>query len=819
MRVLKFGGSSVANAENIETVVKIVSDELQKSDCAVVLSAMRGVTDLLIEAGKLAEAGDEGFRVKLSEIERLHSEAINDLIPTEKRGGIENFLKKRIHEIENICESVFLLKELSPRTLDLIVGFGEVLSTAVISAKFNVLGIHNVLTDAGKLVKTDSNHGFAAVDFQKTNNNISNFFDNSNSRLYLIPGFIASDENNRPTTLGRGGSDYTAAVFASALNASALEIWTDVSGIMSADPGIVRNTKTISNISYREAMELSHFGAKIIYPPTIQPVMAKNIPVYVKNTFAPQEPGTLVETDNPNKDNVIRGITSIDGISVLNLEGSGMVGIPGFSKRLFGALSNAKINVILITQSSSEHSICAAVIEKDGELAKKVVDEEFQYEILSGTVEPLRIETGFSCLALVGDNMKSHTGIAGRMFATLGHNGINIHAIAQGSSERNISAIIASKDVHKAVNSLHEAFFSGDKKQINLYVTGVGTVGRRLLGQLHKQKGYLSERLNLNLRVVALANSREVVFNEEGVDLSDWESELSGSAFERSHKSTAEEIVGLITRENLRNSIFVDVTASEDVVSLYARLLTESVSVVACNKIAASGEYRKYKDLKELATEYNTDFLFETNVGAGLPIIGTLNDLTQSGDRINRIEAVLSGTLNFVFNHYDTSKSFAEVVRQAQAEGYTEPDPRLDLNGSDVARKILILARESGYELEMSDVQINGFLPESCLVGSVEDFYAELEKQEEFFKALYEDAANKGLKLKYLASFAEGNAHVGLEAIDEMHNFANLSGKDNAVLFYTDRYSDFPLIVKGAGAGADVTAAGVFADIIRVSRR
>ncbi len=819
MRVLKFGGSSVANAENIETVVKIVSDELQKSECAVVLSAMRGVTDLLIEAGKLAEAGDEGFRVKLSEIERLHSETINDLIPAEKRGGIENFLKKRIHEIENICESVFLLKELSPRTLDLIVGFGEVLSTAVISAKFNVLGIHNVLTDAGKLVKTDSNHGFAAVDFQKTNNNISNFFDNSNSRLYLIPGFIASDENNRPTTLGRGGSDYTAAVFASALNASALEIWTDVSGIMSADPSIVRNTKTISNISYREAMELSHFGAKIIYPPTIQPVMAKNIPVYVKNTFAPNEPGTLVETDNPNKDNVIRGITSIDGISVLNLEGSGMVGIPGFSKRLFGALSNAKINVILITQSSSEHSICAAVIEKDGELAKKVVDEEFQYEILSGTVEPLRIETGFSCLALVGDNMKSHTGIAGRMFATLGHNGINIHAIAQGSSERNISAIIASKDVHKAVNSLHEAFFSGDKKQINLYVTGVGTVGRRLLGQLHKQKGYLSERLNLNLRVVALANSREVVFNEEGVDLSDWESELRGSTFERSHKSTAEEIVGLITRENLRNSIFVDVTASEDVVSLYARLLTESVSVVACNKIAASGEYRKYKDLKELATEYNTDFLFETNVGAGLPIIGTLNDLTQSGDRINRIEAVLSGTLNFVFNHYDTSKSFAEVVRQAQAEGFTEPDPRLDLNGSDVARKILILARESGYELEMSDVQINGFLPESCLDGSVEDFYAELEKEEEFFKALYEDAANKGLKLKYLASFAEGNAHVGLEAIDELHNFANLSGKDNAVLFYTDRYSDFPLIVKGAGAGADVTAAGVFADIIRASRR
>jgi aspartokinase/homoserine dehydrogenase 1 len=819
MKVLKFGGSSVANAENIEKVINIISDSIKESACAVVLSAMQSVTDLLIETGKLAENGDEDFRVKLTEIEEIHIEAIRNLISLEERNEILSVVKKRIHELENICESVFMLKELSPRTLDLIVGFGEILSTSIVSAKFDSLGIENILTDSGRLIKTDSNHGFAAVDFQKTNENISDFFNQNKVKLYIIPGFIASDENGRPTTLGRGGSDYTAAIFASALNAEVLEIWTDVSGMMSADPNIVSKARSISHISYREAMELSHFGAKIIYPPTIQPVMTKNIPVFVKNTFAPEDIGTLIEPENQSKENIIRGISSINNISVLSLEGSGMVGIPGFSKRLFDALSRAKINVILITQSSSEHSICVAVTEGNSQLAKEVVDEEFRYEINAGIVEPLKVETGFSCLALVGDNMKYHTGISGKMFATLGNNGINIHAIAQGSSERNISAIISSKDVHKAVNSLHEAFFSDGKKQINLFITGVGTVGKKLLEQLHKQQEYLSEKMNLNVRVVALANSKNVVFDSEGIDLEDWQKNLNGSTNVSGNIDTSKEIANLIIRENLRNSIFVDMTASEDVIKIYPILLSESVSIVACNKIAASGEFKNYQTLKNLATEYNTNFLFETNVGAGLPIIGTLNDLMRSGDKINRIEAVLSGTLNFVFNHYDATKTFAEVVRQAQNEGYTEPDPRLDLNGSDVARKIIILARESGFRLEMADVKNKGFLPESCLKGSVEDFYTELEKHEDYFKELHENAANKGLKLKYLASFSDGKASVGLETIGEKHNFANLSGKDNAVLFYTDRYADFPLIIKGAGAGADVTAAGVFADIIRASRR
>jgi aspartokinase/homoserine dehydrogenase 1 len=579
-------------------------------------------------------------------------------------------------------------------------------------------------------------------------------------------------------------------------------------------------------------MELSHFGAKVIYPPTIQPVMAKKIPVLVKNTFAPEEFGTLIEAENreDGKD-IIRGITSIDKISVLNLEGSGMVGIPGFSKRFFDALARAQINVILITQSSSEHSICVAIEEKFGSLAKEVVDREFEYEIAVGKIEPLRVENGFSILALVGDNMKSHTGISGKMFGSLGSQGINIHAIAQGSSERNISAIIESKDVRKAVNTLHEEFFSDGKRQINLFIVGVGTVGSRLLEQLKQQSDYLSENMRLNTRVVGLANSRKMILDEEGIDLNDWQAQLSeaGGLTAASKDFRADDLIAngtpalqsladLIIEKNLRNSIFVDITASAEVVEIYPKLLQKSISVIACNKIAASSEYENYRKLKDLAGEYNSNFLFETNVGAGLPIINTLNDLTRSGDKINRIEAVLSGTLNFVFNNYDGSRSFSSVVRQAQDEGYTEPDPRLDLSGTDVARKILILAREAGYHLEMSDIENKGFLPESCLAGSVEDFYYEMEKHESYFRELLENAKSRNLILKYIASFNNGNASVGLQSIDAAHNFANLSGKDNAVLFYTNRYADLPLVVKGAGAGADVTAAGVFADIIRAAR-
>ncbi len=813
MKVLKFGGSSVGSAETIEKVIEIIRDSSEAERCAVVLSAMQGITDALIEAGKTAERGDDGYIALLSSIADGHIKTIEKLFDGGADPAILEFVETTAKELEDLCEGVRLVRELSPRTLDRMVSFGEIVSSRIVSAKLTEMGIANEWTDSRLLIRTDSNHGAASVDFAETNRRIKEFFDALDARLHILPGFVSSDAGGYTTTLGRGGSDYTAAIIAAAVDAEVLEIWTDVSGMMTADPRFVRNVRQISHITYREAMELSHFGAKVIYPPTIHPVMAKGIPVLVKNTFAPDEHGTLIEAESRREDQMICGITSIDDITVLSLEGSGMVGIPGFSKRLFDAHSQARINVILITQSSSEHSICVAIEEKFASVAKQAVDREFEYEITVGKIEPLKVESGFSILALVGDNMKEHTGVSGKMFTTLGQNGINIHAIAQGSSERNISAIIASNDVQKAVNTLHEEFFSDGKKQINVFIAGVGTVGGRLIEQLKTQAQHLSDELRLNVRVVGVANSRRAFLDSDGIDLDNYAAEIAG-AEETSVASFTDSIIA----QNLRNSVFVDVTASADVVETYPKLLEKSVSVIACNKIAASSEFEKYAHLKDLAREFSANFFFETNVGAGLPVINTLNDLLRSGDAVNKIEAVLSGTLNFVFNNYDGSRKFAEVVRQAQDEGYTEPDPRLDLSGTDVARKILILAREAGYRIEMDDITNTGFLPESCLKGSVSDFYAEMERHEGHFQTLLDDARSNGMQLKYIASFDSGKASVGLQSIAPDHNFANLSGKDNAVLFYTNRYAEQPLVIRGAGAGADVTAAGVFADIIRASR-
>ena len=813
MKVLKFGGSSVGSAETIEKVIEIVRVASETESCAVVLSAMQGTTDDLIAAGRAAESGDDGYIEILSNISDRHLKAIHELFHDGQTLAITDFVESTIKELSNLFEGVRLVRELSPKTLDRILSFGEIVSTRMVSARMIESGIENEWKDSRLVIRTDSNHCFGAVDFAETNTRVKEYFEASEAKLHIFPGFIASDSGGYTTTLGRGGSDYTAAIIAAAVDADVLEIWTDVSGMMTADPRFVKNVRQIPKITYREAMELSHFGAKVIYPPTIQPVMAKGIPVLIKNTFAPDDGGTLIEAESTSAKDMIRGITSIDKITVLNLEGSGMVGIPGFSKRLFDALSRASINVILITQSSSEHSICVAIEEKFADLAKRAVDREFEYEIAVGRIDPLKVESGFSILALVGDNMKEHTGVSGKMFTTLGQNGININAIAQGSSERNISAIISSRDVRKAVNTLHEEFFSDGSKQINLYIAGVGLVGGKLIGQLLKQHDHVLNDMRLNLRVVGLASSTHAKYEEEGVDLTNYKDQVLAA-----EEMNIDAFTDAIIENNLRNSIFVDVTANAAVVETYPKLLAKSISIIACNKVAASSEYDKYSHLKDLAREYGTNFFFETNVGAGLPVIHTLGDLLRSGDRVNRIEAVLSGTLNFVFNHYDGSRPFAEVVRQAQDEGYTEPDPRLDLSGTDVARKILILAREAGYKLEMTDIENTGFLPESCLAGSVDDFYAEMAKHEAHFRGLLDDAVSMGLTLKYIASFDNGKAAVGLQSIGPEHNFANLSGKDNAVLFYTDRYSEQPLVIKGAGAGADVTAAGVFADIIRAAR-
>jgi aspartokinase/homoserine dehydrogenase 1 len=631
--------------------------------------------------------------------------------------------------------------------------------------------------------------------------------------MYVTPGFISSDQHNHTTTLGRGGSDYTGAIYAAALQASVLEIWTDVSGMMTADPRLVNNARPIHRISYQEAMELSHFGAKIIYPPTIQPVMKQNIPVWIKNTFAPDEYGTFIENSSAHTDNIIRGISSINKISLLSLEGSGMVGIPGFSKRLFEALANETVNVILITQSSSEHSICVGINEAETAKAKRVIDHAFSFEIQSGKVEPLKVEKGLSIVALVGEQMKSHPGISGKMFGVLGRNGINVRAIAQGSSEKNISAVLSAFDVQKAINVLHEEFFETTYKQLNLFIAGTGNVGSKLLAQIQKQYQYLQDNLRLQIRVIGLANSKNNLINEEGIDLRNWKEKLTEAS-----KGSIHNFVGTIRKLNLRNSVFVDVTANADVASVYSNLLDKSISVVACNKIACSSSYESYHHLKSLAREFNALYLYETNVGAGLPVIGTLNDLLRSGDQVTKIQAVLSGTLNFVFNHYDGTKPFAQVVRQAQEEGYTEPDPRLDLGGTDVMRKIMILAREAGQKLEMDDISNDYFLPASCFEGSVADFYTEMEKQEVHFKAIYEAAAAKNCKLKFVATYQNGKASVGLQHIPSNSDFYHLYGKDNLVLFFTERYPEQPLVIKGAGAGAEVTASGVFADIIRVAR-
>lgn len=813
MLVLKFGGTSMGSAEAIKQVVEIVKDRSKESSVLLVVSAMSGTTDLLLNCGTKAANDDESYKEILKQIETRHLETVKSLIPVQQQSSVLSMVKKLCNEIEDICNGIYLLNESSLRTKDKLVSYGELLSSTIINAAFNSNGTSAVWKDARELIRTNSNYSNAIVDFAITNKQIKDFIANASQKIIVVPGFIASDAENITTTLGRGGSDYTAAILASAVDASALEIWTDVSGMMTADPRWVPNAKIIPSISYQEAMELSHFGAKVIYPPTIQPVLSKNIPVWVKNTFAAKDHGTVIENKSDST-NIITGISSINSLALLSLEGSGMIGIPGFSSRLFAALANAQINVILITQGSSEHSICVGVDVASAARAKEAVDKTFEYEIATDKVDPLAIEEKLSIVALVGDQMRHHTGISGRMFSALGRNGINIRAIAQGSTERNISAVVATDDVRKAVNVLHEEFFETIQKQVNLFIVGTGNVGKRLLAQLKQQQGFLEQHLRLHVNIVGLSNSRKMLINENGIDLAKWDELLQNG-----ETSNLDQFVQSIIKRNLRNSVFVDVTANAVIADVYASLLEKSIAVVACNKVAASSKLSNYKKLKHLSTEFNAPFLFETNVGAGLPIIGSLNDLMRSGDQVHRMEAVLSGTLNFVFNHYDGSRPFADVVKQAQDEGYTEPDPRLDLSGTDVMRKILILAREAGVQMEMEEITCNGFLPESCVKGSVADFYEAMKKEETHFKAIFDKAHAENCKLKFVASFNDGKASVGLQHIPPQHDLYHLYGKDNVVLFYTDRYREQPMVVKGAGAGAEVTASGVFADILRAAQK
>ncbi|KQC29404.1 bifunctional aspartate kinase/homoserine dehydrogenase I [Flagellimonas eckloniae] len=811
MKVLKFGGTSVANPENINRVKKILLNQSEKK-VAVVVSAFGGITDLLLKTSQLASNQDTTYKKGLGEIEEQHIIAIKELIPVKSQSAILSKVKSDLNVLETLLEGAFSIGELTPKLSDKIVSYGELLSSFIICEFLKSEGLDATFKDSRQLIITDNAYGKANVDFNKTNQLCNDYFKANQHQTIVLPGFVASSNSGDTTTLGRGGSDYTAAIIAASQNGDVLEIWTDVSGMFTANPKLVKQAKSVSHISYEEAMELSHFGAKVLYPPTIQPVLNKEIPIIIKNTFKPEDIGTHITKNTNGNGKTVRGISHVANISLLSLEGPGMIGIPGISKRFFETLSLENISVVLITQASSEHSICIGISDEDVDKAVKAINDAFAYEISNNKIKPVIVETDLAIVALVGDNMKSHQGLSGKMFSTLGKNNVNIRAIAQGASERNISAVIKKADVKKALNSLHEEFFEENIKQLNLFVMGVGNVGAKFLDQIAQQRKYLKEELKLNLRVIGISNSRTMAFNENGIDLEDWKTILANGK-----KADKDVFFKTVESLNYRNSVFVDNTASEEVSQSYPNYLKNSISVVTCNKIACSSDYTYYQELKKLAKQYNSPFLFETNVGAGLPIIDTLKHLIASGDKINKIQAVLSGSLNFVFNNFNDSVTFHDVVKQAQEEGYTEPDPTIDLSGIDVMRKILILARESGNQLDIEQIENESFLPkESLETNSNEAFFTSLKDHESSFQKLFKEAQDAESKLKYVAQFENGKAKVGLQKIPKGHDFYNLEGSDNIVLFYTERYPNQPMIIKGAGAGAEVTASGIFADIIRI---
>lgn len=812
MKVLKFGGTSVANAQNIKLVLDIVINQAQKEKLVVVVSALSKVTDLLQLASVKAAANDESYKEVVAEIEKKHLDALKALIPVSEQSGLLSHIKRIINHLETILDGCFLLGELSARTSDTILSFGELLSSYVIAEALKQNFKNSGYKDSRELIKTNANFGKAAVNFDITNPLIADYFASNEAQVVVMPGFIASSVDGISTTLGRGGSDYTAAIIAGAVNASELEIWTDVNGMFTANPKIVKQAQPIATISYQEAMELSHFGAKVLYPPTIQPVFRKNIPIHIKNTFEPTAEGTYISNKVTSSANPVKGISHIDNITLITLEGPGMIGVSGSSKRLFEVLSQANINVIFITQASSEHSICIGILTDDAEVAENAINKGFEIEILQNKIDPCIVEKNLCIIALVGENMKNYQGLSGKMFSTLGKNNVNIRAIAQGASERNISAVINEKDVKKALNTLHERFFEDNTKQLNLFVMGVGNVGEKFIEQIHQQRKFLKDNLKINLRVIALSNSRKMYFDEDGISLKDWQAIL-----ENGEAANKEAFIEKVKECNLRNSIFVDITANASVADTYAQFLKESIAVVTCNKIACSSAFENYKNLKSLSRKYNAPFLFETNVGAGLPIIDTVKNLIASGDKVNKIQAVLSGSLNFIFNNFDENNSFHDVVKEAGVQGFTEPDPKIDLSGIDVARKILILIRESGYQMEIEDIENQSFLPKECMeTTNNDDFFQSLIKHAAHFEAILAEAKQKESRLKFVAQFENGKASVGLQFIPKDHPFYNLEGKDNIVLFFTERYVDQPLLIKGAGAGAAVTASGIFADVIRI---
>ena len=819
MQVLKFGGSSVANATNMSLVVDIVTKAVDRDRTILVVSAISGCTDTLIEIGTLASQRDESYKELINGLQQKHHDIINALLPREKQEESLEVCDSLFDSLRSIAQGVYLLGELSPASLDAIQSFGELWSTKILATKLASIGIETKWIDSRNIIRTVAKGEKNIVDIQKTYYRVNEMVESNNmTQLFVLPGFIASDKQGRTTTLGRGGSDYTASLYAVGCKARILEIWTDVPGMMTSNPKIVPTARTISNISYKAAQELSHFGAKVIYPPTIQPVVAEGIPIYIKNTFEPDAYGTLIEKHPPRSKDKLIGISNSDDIALLSLEGSGMVGIPGFSSRLFETLSQNDINIILITQASSVHTMCIAVSEKDAEKAREAADRCFAYEISLGKLNPLKVEKGFSIVCLVGDDVLNQTGATGRMLAALGRNSIPVRATAQGSSERNISVIISSHDAEAAIRTIHNEFFDKRSgKDINLFIAGFGTVGRALVDIISKNREKIAERTGRRLHICGLSNSRRFIIDKNGLELSTIKEQLDNG-----QSSADEAYFSQLGTLSLENSVFVDCTASADIAFKYMNLFKKGYSVVACNKITFSSPYKQYAALKQAAIEIGATLRYETTVGAALPILESISRSVHSGDEILRIEAVLSGTLNYIFSNYAGGEggTFAEIVRRAQDAGYTEPDPRLDLSGRDVLRKLIILSREAGVGIDEKDVDISPILGEEFFEGDVEAFYAKLAENEEMFAARYNEAASKGLRQRFVASLVKDEASpfgykakIGLESVSPEHPLYNLCGTDNAALIQTEFYPS-PLVVQGAGAGAYQTASGVLNDII-----
>ncbi len=809
MKVLKFGGTSVGSVKSILCLKKIVEFEAKKQPVVVVVSALGGITDDLLTMSQLALRGDEKYKKSFDALVKRHHQIIDKIITDpKKREDLFNTVDIFLEQLKSIFYGVYLIHDLSEKTQNAIVSYGERLSSHITATLIK----NAVLIDARNFIKTEYKNRKHVLDSELTNRLVRETFEDM-PRISVVPGFISKDKNTGETTnLGRGGSDYTASIIAAALNAEILEIWTDVDGFMTADPRIIHTAYTINELSYIEAMELCNFGAKVIYPPTIYPVCVKNIPIKVKNTFNPKASGTVIKEKVDNDRKAIKGISSISDTTLITVTGLSMVGVIGVNRRIFTALADNGISVFMVSQASSENSTSIGVKGSDAKDAVRVLNEEFRKEIETGAMFPMHAESGLATIAIVGENMKHTPGIAGKLFGTLGRSGISVIACAQGASETNISFVINRMYLRKSLNVLHDSFFLSEYNVLNLFICGVGTVGSKLIEQIRSQYEELKQNRRLKLNVVGIASSRNAIFDREGIDLDNYRELLENSG-ESNTQHMHDEVVGM----NIFNSVFVDCTASTEVAALYQDFLEHNISIIAANKIAASSDYKSYFKLKKTALARGVKFRFETNVGAGLPIIGTINDLRNSGDKILKIEAVLSGTLNFIFNEISADVPFSEAVRRAKENGYSEPDPRIDLSGTDVVRKLIILTREAGYKTEQSDVETNLFIPESFFKGTLSEFWENLPQLDADFEERRKVLESKEMRWRFVAKMEMGHTSVSLQTVEKEHPFYNLEGSNNIVMLTTERYKEYPMLIQGYGAGASVTAAGVFANIMSIA--